>query len=270
MHQRREIAHGLSVTVSAFTCRAPVHRAGIEEANALPSVVLLRRGSFVREQRGAQLVADANQLLFFHPEHPYRIAHLRAGGDDCTIFTLPLALAEKRLELFARGSCPATPRLAQLHRAVLRHANGTALAREEAIAALLDEALRGPTKVKGRQDRDVVEAAKEALQRRPDGRVSLHELARATGVSPFQLSRTFSRATGVPLRRYALRLRLREAAFRLDQGEADLTALAHDLGFFDHSHFTNAFHSEWGVPPSRFRAQDLPSGAARERARRHT
>jgi AraC family transcriptional regulator len=254
MHQRREIAHGLSVTVSAFTCRAPVHRAGIEEANALPSVVLLRRGSFVREQRGAQLVADANQLLFFHPEHPYRIAHLRAGGDDCTIFTLPLALAEKRLELFARGSCPATPRLAQLHRAVLRHANGTALAREEAIAALLDEALRGPTKVK----------------RRPDGRVSLHELARATGVSPFQLSRTFSRATGVPLRRYALRLRLREAAFRLDQGEADLTALAHDLGFFDHSHFTNAFHSEWGVPPSRFRAQDLPSGAARERARRHT
>ena len=27
------------------------------------------------------------------------------------------------------------------------------------------------------------------------------------------------------------------------------------LGYADHSHFTNAFRAEWGLPPSAFRAQ---------------
>jgi AraC-like DNA-binding protein len=58
---------------------------------------------------------------------------------------------------------------------------------------------------------------------------------------------------GIPLRRYFLRLRLRDAAVRLTQGESDLSALALELGFFDHSHFTNAFRQEWGVGPRAFR-----------------
>ena len=43
------------------------------------------------------------------------------------------------------------------------------------------------------------------------------------------------------------------AAHRLAAGAPDLTSLALDLGYADHSHFTNAFRQEWGVPPSRFR-----------------
>jgi len=59
---------------------------------------------------------------------------------------------------------------------------------------------------------------------------------------------------GVPIRRYVTRLRARVAAECLAQGARDLTALALDLGYADHSHFTNAFREEWGEPPSRFRA----------------
>jgi AraC-like DNA-binding protein len=37
------------------------------------------------------------------------------------------------------------------------------------------------------------------------------------------------------------------------EGARDLTELALDLGYADHSHFTN-FRHDWGLPPSRFRA----------------
>jgi AraC-like DNA-binding protein len=73
------------------------------------------------------------------------------------------------------------------------------------------------------------------------------------GCSPFHLSRIFRLTTGLPLRQYVRRLRIVLAADRLRRGDDDLTSLALDLGFYDHSHFTNTFRREWGVPPSRIR-----------------
>ena len=61
--------------------------------------------------------------------------------------------------------------------------------------------------------------------------------------------------TGISLRRYVTRLRTSMAAQRLANGERDLTELALDLGFSDHSHFTNTFRKECGISPSRFRAR---------------
>jgi AraC-like DNA-binding protein len=56
------------------------------------------------------------------------------------------------------------------------------------------------------------------------------------------------------MRRYLTRLRAALAADRLRAGDADLTRLALDLGFSDHSHFTHAFRDEWGLSPSALRA----------------
>ncbi len=82
----------------------------------------------------------------------------------------------------------------------------------------------------------------------------LTEIAAAFGMSPFTLCRVFHRHAGLPVHRYRVRLRLRHALDRLAGGERDLTGLALDLGFSDHSHLTNAFRAEFGVPPSAFRA----------------
>ena len=68
------------------------------------------------------------------------------------------------------------------------------------------------------------------------------------------MCRLFRRHAGLPLHRYRRRLRLREALRRLADGERDLTGLALDLGFSEHSHFTNAFRAEFSVPPSGFRS----------------
>ena len=54
------------------------------------------------------------------------------------------------------------------------------------------------------------------------------------------------------LRRYAGRLRARLAAGRLAAGARDLTELALDLGYADHSHFTNAFRQDGDCLPRVF------------------
>lgn len=111
-----------------------------------------------------------------------------------------------------------------------------------------------------------MEAAKLLLNESLVAPPSLVELAAALDSSPFHLSRTFRAVTGIGMRRYLTRLRCRLAAFRLRRGVSDLTELALDLGFYDHSHFTNSFRREWGVPPSR--ALLAPQGANGVDARR--
>ena len=58
---------------------------------------------------------------------------------------------------------------------------------------------------------------------------------------------------GMPMRSYLVRVRAGEAARRVLEGADDFAALALELGFYDHSHFTNAFVAVWGVTPSMFR-----------------
>src|SRR5262249_37447049 len=63
----------------------------------------------------------------------------------------------------------------------------------------------------------------------------------------------FQQRTGAPVHRYLTRLRLRASLERLADGETDLTALALELGFSSHSHFTGAFRREFGRTPSAVR-----------------
>jgi AraC-like DNA-binding protein len=81
---------------------------------------------------------------------------------------------------------------------------------------------------------------------------SLRSVAQACALSPFTASRVFHREAGIPLRTYARRLRLRTSLGRID-AKRDLSQVALELGFFDHSHFTRAFRAEFGIAPSQWR-----------------
>jgi AraC-like DNA-binding protein len=89
--------------------------------------------------------------------------------------------------------------------------------------------------------------------------VSLDQLARRVHVSPFHLARVFRARTGFTLHGYRNQLRLRLALDRIDDEGCSLTALANELGFSSHSHFTDAFRSLFGAPPSIVRAAGAPS-----------
>src|SRR5919108_261399 len=77
---------------------------------------------------------------------------------------------------------------------------------------------------------------------------------RGLPLPPPPLARRFRSATGESISRYLLRLRLGLALDRLAAGDRDLGALADELGFANHSHFTARFRSTFGITPSAFRS----------------
>ncbi|MGV3682742.1 MAG: helix-turn-helix transcriptional regulator [Acidovorax sp.] len=82
---------------------------------------------------------------------------------------------------------------------------------------------------------------------------SLHDVADAACCSYFHLARLFRTHTGLGLHAYREQLRLAAALQRLDEGEGDLAALAHDLGYSSQSHLGTAFRSAIGVTPAQAR-----------------
>jgi AraC family transcriptional regulator len=270
----------LGVSVVDFRCREHVAPEGPEEPNPTHSIVLVRRGLFRRTRRDEAVLADANHVLLFNAAEGSRFSHPLPGGDDCTILAVE---THRALELVARhaprdaddpgtpfrlGHGVTSPRVARVHYellALLRKGDA-ALVLDDALSTLAQESVRAvygsaaarkaaPSARTRRRRRDLVEAVSIAIHDRLDSPPGLGELARAVGCSPFHLSHVFRQTTGVSLRRYVQQLRARIAADRLAGGAPDLTGLALDLGYTDHSHFTNAFRREWGLPPSRFRAR---------------
>jgi AraC family transcriptional regulator len=102
-------------------------------------------------------------------------------------------------------------------------------------------------------DADVVERVKTLVAADVAGAHSLRGLARSVDMSPFRLCRVFRAATGTTLTRYLHSIRLRIALGRVRRTR-DLSALAADLGFASHSHFTALFRRHFGVTPAQSRA----------------
>lgn len=81
--------------------------------------------------------------------------------------------------------------------------------------------------------------------------VTLAELARLTGFSPFHVCRLFSEAVGVPPYAYLVRARLERARAMVAAGEP-LSAVAYATGFSDQSHLTRHFKRAFGVTPGQY------------------
>jgi len=83
--------------------------------------------------------------------------------------------------------------------------------------------------------------------------MSLAETAKAAGVHPVHLARSFRLANGQTLGEYVRRLRIEDACRRLITTESAITEVALECGFSDHSHFARVFRRHMGVSPGRFR-----------------
>ncbi len=79
--------------------------------------------------------------------------------------------------------------------------------------------------------------------------VTLGELADELKVSYATASRIFMRTFGVPLRSYQFSARLHRCLHMIADAKR-LTDVAHDAGFADSAHFTRAWQSAFGMPPS--------------------
>jgi AraC family transcriptional regulator len=93
------------------------------------------------------------------------------------------------------------------------------------------------------------------IQANLDGDLSLDQLARRAGLSPFHFHRTFRAAVGETVRSYAHRLRLERAAYRLLIHRDTILDIALDCGFTSHETFGRAFRRRFGTSPRRYRSE---------------
>lgn len=92
---------------------------------------------------------------------------------------------------------------------------------------------------------------KEYIHEHYDEPIALHTLARVAHVSPFHLLRIFRDAEGTTPAAYLTEIRIQNARTMLEQGHSIAeTALA--TGFYDQSHFTNAFRRATGTTPKQY------------------
>ena len=96
-----------------------------------------------------------------------------------------------------------------------------------------------------------VKVARDYLHAHASKPVTLVELGRACGISPFHLARTFREAYGVGPGTYHLELRLALAARLLRDGHG-CSEVAERLGYSEPSSFVRAFKQRYGVTAGRY------------------
>ena len=248
-----------SLCLKRYVSRAKRGIAHEEDSAARQQIVFVLGGVFVRRgARGTDLGAP-NQVLFFDKDAPYQVDHPDAHGDDSLIVELPdedwqAWVRARRPSFWLSALCPPPSFLGAWRLVAALRAPRDPAGVRQAVYDLLDSVGTPASRQTHRGTRDLVEAVRIELARRAGGSTRLTEVARAFGVSSYYLCHAFRAQVGMPPHAYLRRLRVREAVRRLDAGlNQDLTSLALELGFFDHSHFTRAFRSEFGVPPSSWR-----------------
>jgi AraC-like DNA-binding protein len=86
----------------------------------------------------------------------------------------------------------------------------------------------------------------------PAEALTLSELAREAGMSPWHFARVFRELAGTPPHRYLSGVRLARAAALLGAG-AGVTEACMASGFQNLGHFSRTFRRAFGVPPSLYR-----------------
>ena len=260
-----------TVRINDVYCRGTHRHESCEECTSGTHLVFPYRGVYVRHV-GRDQAAEANQVLFFNAEEPYRVSHPVAGGDANLSLAIdeellrelaPRALLQDRATLGFKRQRLRIDARAQALVAMLRHSLRSGIAEPleaEGLALTLVRRSLGPRTSHAADASDgrkrLVDRAKLVLSSDPARRWTLAEIAAEVGGSPVHLTRVFQLVEGMPLYRYQRHLRLARALDLIADYD-DLTALGLDLGFSSHSHFTAAFHEVYGQTPSDFRSAAL-------------
>jgi AraC family transcriptional regulator len=257
-----------TLSVRDVHCRGTCRHRSAEECASSTHLVFPYRGAYLRHVGSEQSVADANHVLLFNAGEGYQVSHPVTGGDACLVLALsepllrelsPPALLQARDQLgYRRQHLRIDPR-AQALVALLRHSlQNRTIEPLEAEGLLLTLACRslGPRTARASgatpAKRRLVDRIKLLLASDLSRRWTLADIAAEIGGSAVYLTQAFQQVEGVPLYRYQLQLRLARALDQLALRD-DVAALALDLGFSSHSHFSSAFRQVYGRSPSDFR-----------------
>jgi AraC-like DNA-binding protein len=229
-----------------------------------PHAVFPLTAVVIDQADSSPVLTTPNHAVFYEGGRLYRRTLESEAGDRCIFVRLEARTFARLAEGAWRATHGPADRETYLARHLLvrrlragsigeRQAEAAALALVRAAvagSATASRARRLPTVA---AHRELAERAKAYLARSFTRRLSLAGMGKRLRTSPFHLARVFRAETGFTVDGYVRSLRLRAALERLPTHADGLTALALELGFSSHSHFTEAFRREFGLAPSAFR-----------------
>ena len=280
----RTLFEGHLVTVTDITCGRDDLRCVLGERADRLRVVFTRTGavrSHAMRYDASLLLGDPTHALVLDAAHGRALCHRSKEVHTCTVLafqgeTVATALPGRESAVMSGGhhrdgSPLLVPgvlmRYHRLRNALLHPQDGGAMPaaeiEAEAIALLrqlTSDRSISSTLVRQRpalrsaaeqRRRELAETAKAVIAADPTRPHRLDALAHSLGVSPSHLAHVFRDEVGMPLHRYHVQLRMALALNELGASGRNLSRLALDLGFANHSHFTSAFRQWFGFPPSR-------------------
>lgn len=105
----------------------------------------------------------------------------------------------------------------------------------------------------------VIDVAIEYLHEYFNTKFSLLDVARICGMGQYEFSRQFKRVCGITFRDYVIGYRISEASIMLRDTALDILEVALATGFNDASHFSRTFRRHYGLTPSAYRLDNMPS-----------
>ena len=248
---------GLSCLCADFT----THDFAPHSHDALVVAVTEAGGSEIRS-RGETTEASSSSLFVFNPAEP----HSGRMGRSKRWRYRGLYLAQPALErLGATLGTNAVPYFTanvvrdakligsflDLHVA-LQNGMDSLLERERLVASLGQLFRRYGSKGEripsARSDGGAVLTVQKMMQDRYPEQLTLEEMGRLVGLTPFQLIGLFKRTTGLTPHTYLTQVRLK-AAIREMRGGAGIAQAALAAGFYDQSALTNHFKRAYGITP---------------------
>lgn len=104
-------------------------------------------------------------------------------------------------------------------------------------------------------DNDVIKVALAYIEKHFAEPISIADVSRAAGVSPYHFSRLFKLETNETVANYIISVRLKTAATLLSSTDMNVSDIAKEVGYNSIPHFHKAFKSAYSLTPREYKLQ---------------
>lgn len=240
-------------------------------------IVFPSRSVLIEQDGRGSVLADPNQVVLYDAGRTYRRELVSPEGDRAVFVAVSEPLVRDLLgqhgeaaPRFGRSevALPADS-LLRLHLLLNASEHGTLdpLDAEEVMLGLLEPIVAqtatpstrpsiASRRGTHRAHDDLILDTKRVLSQRLADPLSLAQIGRLVGSSPFHLARLFRAGTGSSMHAYREQIRLRSAMERITEQRrgGSLAWLAAEFGFASHAYFDTRFRRTFGRSPSSVRA----------------
>ncbi|HKD03687.1 MAG TPA: AraC family transcriptional regulator [Terriglobales bacterium] len=272
------LAQGDGWTVRDVVCTSGPHDRAFEEQHGGVAIAIVVAGSFQYRSNGGGNLMTPGAVLLGNPGQYFECRHQHAAGDRCISFQYDpdyfLTLADGDRPHFPTIGISPCRDLSAVAAKACAGLSGSVEARWEELSIALAGRTVELAGAGSARSTDLpagavarVTRVVRRIERHAGQNLTVPELAREAGLSPYHFLRVFESMTGLTPHQYLMRARLRDAAVRLVDEPGKILDIAFDCGFQDVSNFNRAFRAEFGVSPRAYRAENHGSVFSREGGR---